>query len=62
MNRFTRELIESLTEACEHAEGHPSSVRVVEVPDERATHHQIEVSQPVGRKSAAHSATRRRRR
>ena len=34
MNNFSKELIESLTEACEHAEGKPSSVRVhvVEVP------------------------------
>jgi hypothetical protein len=64
MNRFRKELIESLTEAREHAEGGPSSVRVhvVEAPDERAIRHQIEVSQRVGRKSAAHSATRRRRR
>jgi putative transcriptional regulator len=34
MNKFSKELVESLTEACEHAEGKPSGVRVhtVEVP------------------------------
>ena len=35
MNKFSKELIESLTEACEHAEGKRREVRVhvVEVPD-----------------------------
>lgn len=28
MNEFTKELIESLREACDHAEGKPSSVRM----------------------------------
>ncbi len=28
MNKFSKELIESLTEACEHAEGKPGAVRV----------------------------------
>ena len=34
MNKFSKELIESLTEACEHAEGKPSPVRVhlIEAP------------------------------
>jgi len=35
MNKFGKDLIEILTEACEHAEGKPSAVRTstVEVPD-----------------------------
>ncbi len=35
MNRFTKDLIESLTEACEHAEGNPNvvRVRVIQVPE-----------------------------
>jgi hypothetical protein len=28
MNKFCKELIESLTEACDHAEGKPRAVRV----------------------------------
>ncbi len=28
MNKFSKELIESLTDACEHAEDKPSAVRV----------------------------------
>ena len=44
---FSKELIESLTEACEHAEGMPSEVRVhvVEVPDVRAIRRQWRMSQ-----------------
>ena len=47
MKKFSKELIESLTEACEHAEGKPSGVRahVVEVPDVRAIRRQLRVSQ-----------------
>jgi putative transcriptional regulator len=47
MNKFGEELIESLTEACEHAEGKPSGVRVhvVEVPDARAIRRQLRMSQ-----------------
>lgn len=47
MNRFSKELIESLTEACEHAEGKPSAARVhvVEVPDVRAIRRQLRMSQ-----------------
>ena len=47
MNKFSKELIESLTEACEHAEGKPSEVRVhvVEVPDVRAIRRQLGMSQ-----------------
>ena len=35
MNRFTKDLIESLTEACEHAEGNPNlvQVHVIQVPE-----------------------------
>jgi len=47
MNKFSKELIESLTEACEHAEGSRSGVRVhvVEVPDVRAIRRQLRMSQ-----------------
>ena len=47
MNKFSKELIESLTQACEHAEGKPSGVRVhtVEVPDVRAVRKQLRMSQ-----------------
>jgi putative transcriptional regulator len=43
MNKFSKELIESLSEACEHAEGKPGGVRVhvVEVPDVRAIRRQL---------------------
>lgn len=37
MNKFGRELIESLTEACEHAEGKPVSVRLAELREEPMT-------------------------
>jgi len=38
MNKFGKELIESMTEACEYAEGKRGRVRVhvVDVPDVRA--------------------------
>jgi putative transcriptional regulator len=47
MNKFSKELIESLTEACEHAEGKPSGVRAhtVEVPDVRAIRKELRMSQ-----------------
>jgi putative transcriptional regulator len=47
MNRFSKELIESLTEACEHAEGKPDTVRVhvVEVPDVKAIRRRLHMSQ-----------------
>ena len=47
MNKFSKELIESLTEACEHAEGKRSEVRghMVEVPDVRAIRRQLRMSQ-----------------
>src|SRR5277367_2125810 len=47
MNKFSKELNESLTEACDHAEGKPSGVRVhvVEVPDVRAIRRQLRMSQ-----------------
>jgi putative transcriptional regulator len=47
MNKFSKDLIESLTEACEHAEGKPGDVRVhvVEVPDVRIIRRQLRMSQ-----------------
>ena len=47
MIRFGKDLIESLTEACEHAEGKPGSVRVnvVNVPDVRAIRRGWQMSQ-----------------
>ena len=47
MNKFSKDLIESLTEACEHAEGKRGEVRVhvVEVPDVRAIRRQLRMSQ-----------------
>ena len=47
MNRFTKDLIESLTEAVEHAEGKADRARVhvVEVPDVRAIRRQLRMSQ-----------------
>lgn len=47
MNKFGKELIESLTQACEHAEGKPSGARLhtVEVPDVRAVRKQLRMSQ-----------------
>ena len=47
MNKFSKELIESLTEACDHAEGKPSAMRVqiVEVPDVRAIRRGLRMSQ-----------------
>ena len=47
MNKFSQELIESLSEACEHAEGRAGEARVhvVEVPDVRAIRRQLRMSQ-----------------
>jgi putative transcriptional regulator len=47
VNKFSKELIDSLTEAVEHAEGKPTGVRshVVEVPDVRAIRRQLRMSQ-----------------
>ena len=47
MNKFSKELIEGMTEACEHAEGKPQPVRVhvVEVPDVRAIRRRLHMSQ-----------------
>src|SRR3984893_4670633 len=47
MSKFSKDLIESLTEAVEHAEGKPAGVRthVVEVPDVRAIRRQLRMSQ-----------------
>jgi putative transcriptional regulator len=47
MNKFSTELIESLTEACEDAESKLGGVRVhvVEVPDVRAIRRRLRMSQ-----------------
>ena len=47
MNKFSKGLIESLTEACEHAEVKPNAVRsiFVEVPDVRAIRRGLCMSQ-----------------
>jgi putative transcriptional regulator len=47
MNKFSQELIESLTEAVDHAEGKPAAVRVqtIEVPDVRAICRGLRMSQ-----------------
>jgi len=47
MNKVSKDLIESLTEACEHAEGKRTAVQVhvVEVPDVRAIRKQLRMSQ-----------------
>jgi putative transcriptional regulator len=50
MNQFSNELIESLTQACEHAEGKPGGVRVhvvevPDVPDVRAIRRRLRMSQ-----------------
>ena len=37
MNKFSKELVESLTEACEHADGKPWSVRIAGRREEPAT-------------------------
>jgi putative transcriptional regulator len=47
MNKFSKELIESMTEACKHAEGKPGKLRVhvVDVPDVRAIRRRLRMSQ-----------------
>ena len=47
MNKFSKELIESMTEAAEHAEGKRQAARVhvVEVPDVRAIRRGLRMSQ-----------------
>jgi putative transcriptional regulator len=47
MNKFSRELIESLTEGVEQAEGKPTGGRthIVDVPDVRAIRRQLRMSQ-----------------
>lgn len=47
MNKFSEELIESLTEACEQAEGKAEAARVnvVQVPDVRAIRRSLRMSQ-----------------
>jgi putative transcriptional regulator len=47
MNKFSKDLVKSMGEACEHAEGKRNSVRVhaVEVPDVRAIRRKLRMSQ-----------------
>lgn len=47
MNQFSKDLVESLTEAVDHAEGKPTGVRThtVEVPDVRAIRRKLRMSQ-----------------
>ena len=47
MNKFSKDLIKSLSEASEHAEGRAGSARVqvVEVPDVRAIRRKLRMSQ-----------------
>jgi len=47
MNKFSKELVESMTEACAHAEGKPGKMRVhvVDVPDVRAIRRRLRMSQ-----------------
>jgi hypothetical protein len=56
MNKFSKELIESLTEACEHAEGNVACVRisVVEVGEQAAR------PDAEGKRPRSSSAARRR--
>ncbi len=55
MNKFSKDLIKSLGEAVEHAEGRASSARVhvVEVPDVRAIRRKLHMSQQEGEGRAA---------
>ena len=47
MNKFSKDLVKSLGEACDHAEGRASSARVhvIEVPDVRAIRRKLHMSQ-----------------
>jgi putative transcriptional regulator len=47
MNKFSRDLIESLTDAVAHTLGKPSGVRtyIIEVPDVRAIRRRLRMSQ-----------------
>jgi len=47
MNQFGKDLIESLTEVCDHAEGKPNAVRTstVDRPDVRAIRRSLRMSQ-----------------
>jgi putative transcriptional regulator len=47
MNKFSKDLVKSMGEACEHAEGKRNAVRVhvVEVPDVRAIRRKLRMSQ-----------------
>jgi putative transcriptional regulator len=47
MNKFSKDLVKSLCEACDHAEGRASSTRVhvIEVPEVRAIQRKLRMSQ-----------------
>jgi putative transcriptional regulator len=47
MNKFSKDLVKSMGEACEHAEGKRNDTRVhlVEVPDVRAIRRKLRMSQ-----------------
>ncbi len=47
MNKFSKDVVKSLGEACDHAEGRASSARihVIEVPDVRAIRCKLHLSQ-----------------
>jgi putative transcriptional regulator len=47
MNKFSKDLSRSLSEACDHAEGKASNARVhvIEVPDVRAIRRKLRMSQ-----------------
>ena len=47
MNKFSKDLVKSLGEACDHAEGRASNARVhvIEVPDVRAIRRKLGMSQ-----------------
>lgn len=47
MNKFSKDLVKSMGEACEHAEGKRNGARVhvVEVPDVRAIRRKLRMSQ-----------------
>jgi hypothetical protein len=55
LNKFSKDLIKSLGEAVDHAEGRASSARVhvVEVPDVRAIRRKLHTSQQEGEGRAA---------
>jgi putative transcriptional regulator len=57
LNKFSKDLIKSLGEAVDHAEGRASSTRVhvVKVPDVRAIRRKLHMSQQEGEGRGRHS-------